>query len=88
MKKTSEMTLDELLEKIDELQNNKALSDEFLIDRGCRTRDEIGIGEYSYGIIMMPVDFIFPYLEELRDIKKEKIKCNQNMENVQGVLRN
>lgn len=70
MTKTSEMTLDELIKKIDELQNNKALSDEFLIERGCRTRDEVGIGEYRYGIIMMPVDFILPYLEELREIKK------------------
>jgi len=62
--------LDELIKKINMLQNKRALSDEFLIENNCRTRKEIGIGEYNYGVIMIPVDFVLPYLLELQDIKK------------------
>lgn len=62
------MTLDELINEIKKTIKSRDLSDEFLKERGCPTRDEVGVGEYSYGITMVPADWILPYLEQLQEI--------------------
>jgi hypothetical protein len=64
------MRLKELIDKMINESNSRSLSDEFLQETGRgRTRKEIGIGEFSYGIVMVPVDWVIPYLEELYKIK-------------------
>lgn len=68
------MKLEKLLEEMEEKMNNKDLSDDYLLENNCSTRDRIGIGEYSYGIVMVPCSWVYPYLEELRRIKLEKIE--------------
>lgn len=62
------MTLDKLINEMKEAINSRDLSDEFLKERGCPTRNEVGIGEYSYGITMVPADWVLPYLEQLQKI--------------------
>ena len=74
MKKEQEEAVTNLIKLIDEIEEKdrkKGLSDKYLRDHGYLTREDIGIGEYSYGIITVPVDFILPYLKELRNIWKK-----------------
>lgn len=61
--------LEELLSEMEEKMDNRDLSDEYLREYNCSTRQEIGIGEYAYGITMIPCKWVYPYLEELRRIK-------------------
>lgn len=66
------MKLNELIKEIKEINDNRALSDEYLAKHGYSTRKEVGIGEYSYGIVMCPVDLVLPYLEELVELRSSK----------------
>ena len=66
------MELHELLNEMKEKMRNRDLSDEYLREHDCSTRNEIGIGEYSYGITMIPCSWIYPYLEELRQLKAKE----------------
>lgn len=34
-------------------------------EHGYLTRENIGIGEHAYGIVMVPEDWVLPYLKEL-----------------------
>jgi len=62
------MKLDELIEKIEEINDNRSLSDEYLKQNGFTTREEYGIGEYSYGIVTIPVDWVLPYFSVIKKI--------------------
>lgn len=64
--------LDELIKEIETKSKARGLSDEYLYEHGYMTRGEIGIGEYSYGIITIPEDWVLPYLKELKEIWKKK----------------
>lgn len=64
--------LEELIEEIQEKINNRDLSDDYLSECGCATRDEIGICEYAYGITMIPCEWGYPYLIEYRDLLQKK----------------
>lgn len=66
------MNLNELIKKIEETNDCKSLSDEYLAEHGCSTREDIGIDEYSYGIVMCPVDWVLPYLKELVELRSYK----------------
>ena len=63
--------LNDLIEQIEQANKRYSLSDQYLEENNHLTRDEIGIGEMSYGIVMIPVDWILPYLKQLRDLKEE-----------------
>ena len=60
--------LNQLIEEIENKERSKVLSDSYLSEHGYMTRNDVGVGEYSYGIIMIPTDWVLPYLKELRDI--------------------
>lgn len=64
--------LNELLEDMEIKMRNRDLSDSYLSGCGASTRDEIGIGEYSYGITMIPCSWVYPYLKELKQIKENE----------------
>ena len=68
------MKLEELLNEMEERMNNRDLSDEYLSNNGNSTREEIGIGEYNYGITMVPCSWVYPYLEELRRLKIQGVR--------------
>lgn len=70
MKELSEMNLDELIEIIEEHMKARELSDEYLKEYGHETHDEYGIGEYGYGIVTIPCEFILEYLKELQQLRK------------------
>ena len=63
--------LNDLIEQIEQANKRYNLSDQYLEENNHLTRDEIGIGEMSYGIVMIPVDWILPYLKQLKDLKEE-----------------
>lgn len=63
--------LNDLIEQIEQANKRYSLSDQHLEENNHLTRDEIGIGEMSYGIVMIPVDWILPYLKQLKDLKEE-----------------
>lgn len=75
---TKEQKLDELIKEIEKKDKARGLSDEYLREHHYMTREELGIGEYSYGVIMIPTDFVLDYLKELQEQqeankKKDKI---------------
>lgn len=59
------MELEDLIETMKERMLHYDLSDAYLSHAGNSTREEVGIGEYSYGITMVPCDWVIKYLEEL-----------------------
>ena len=67
--------LDNLIFQIEEHSKARSLSDEYLKAHERNTREDIGIGEYAYGIILVPEDWVLPYLKELRNLWwEEKLK--------------
>ena len=62
MKKPENLRL--LIEEIESRANSKSLSDGWLKEHGNNTREDVGIGEYAYGIVMVPEDWVLPYLKE------------------------
>ena len=65
-------TLKALIEMIEEESGRKSLSDGYLRDHGGHTRDEIGVGEYQYGIVMVPEDWVLPYLKRLYELYSQR----------------
>lgn len=65
--------IEELIIEIKEKMLHRDLSDEYLREHNHSTREEIGIGEYAYGITMIPCEWILPFLEEL-ELAKEVLK--------------
>lgn len=63
--KTNKKILKKLIDDMNEKRNHIDLSDDYLMDNGHPCRDEVGIGEYAYGITMVPVSWVLPYLVEL-----------------------
>ena len=57
--------LRQLIEAIESKSQSKSLSDEWLEANRHSTREDLGIGEYAYGIVMVPEDWVLPYLKEL-----------------------
>lgn len=56
--------LEELIAEMKSKMQSRDLSDEYLSNNGNFTRSDIGIGEYSYGITMIPCKWIVGYLED------------------------
>ena len=71
-----EKDLNQLIEIIEETCRSQDLSDGYLIDHNQSTRHNIGIGEYAYGITMVPASWVLPYLKELKEIKDEPKDLN------------
>lgn len=64
------MELEKLIEEIQEKMQARDLSDEYLIEHNCSTRKDIGIGEYQYGITMVPCEWVLPFLLELKEKRR------------------
>ncbi len=54
-----------LIQKMEEVDRRRGLSDNYLKEHGCNTREDIGIAETSYGIVTVPIDWVLSYLKEL-----------------------
>lgn len=65
------MNLDDLLNEMSEKMRNRDLSDEYLREHNNSTREEIGIGEYAYGITMIPCEWVYEYLSDYKRVLKE-----------------
>ena len=65
-------TLKALIEMIEEESSRNSLSDGYLREHGSPTRDEIGVGEYQYGVVMVPEDWVLPYLKRLYDLSLQR----------------
>ena len=48
--------LRQLIEAIESESKRKSLSDEWLEEHGYSTREDMGSGEYAYGIVRVPED--------------------------------
>ena len=62
--------LNRLIENIENISSRYDLPDSFLLDKGLSTRYDIGIGEYSYGITVIPCEWVLPYLKKLQEVEK------------------
>lgn len=65
-------TLKALIEMIEEESSRNSLSDGYLREHGNHTRDEIGVGEYQYGVVMVPENWVLPYLKRLYDLSLQR----------------
>ena len=74
------MNLDDLLNEMSEKMRNRDLSDEYLREHNNSTREEIGIGEYAYGITMIPCEWIYKYLSDYKRVLKENEIYKKNSE--------
>lgn len=61
--------LEDLIKDIRSSMSARDLSDGYLSENGNSTRDEIGIGEYSYGISMIPCSWVIKHLENYLKLK-------------------
>lgn len=63
--------LDKLIKQIETINNNRALSDEYLENNGLSTREDYNIvGEWGYGIVWVIVDYVLPYLKQTHQLHK------------------
>ena len=63
--------LDKLIKQIETIDNNRALSDEYLKSNGQCTREDYNIvGEWGYGIVWVIVDYVLPYLKRVLELKE------------------
>lgn len=67
------MNIEKLITEMKEKMLHRDLSDEYLREHNHPTREELGIGEYAYGITMIPCTWILPFLEDLK-LSKEALK--------------
>lgn len=65
--------LNSLIFQLEEYSKRKSLSDTYLKEHEYNTREDIGIGEYAYGIVLVPEDWVLPYLKELSKIWNKKL---------------
>ena len=80
------MNLDDLLNEMSEKMRNRDLSDEYLREHNNSTRDEIGIGEYAYGITMIPCEWVYEYLSDYKRVLKENEHKTEKIENQKAIL--
>lgn len=66
--------LDSLILQIEEHAKARSLSEEYLREHEHNTREDIGVGEYAYGIVLVPEYWVLPYLKELSNIWENKLK--------------
>ena len=52
-----------IIEEMETKINKYDLSDKYLKDNDKPTREEIGIGEYAYGITMIPCSWVIKFLK-------------------------
>lgn len=63
--------LDKLIKQIETINDNRALSDEYLKNNGLSTREDYNIvGEWEYGIVWVVVDYVLPYLKQTQQLHK------------------
>lgn len=74
------MNLDDLLNEMSEKMRNRDLSDEYLREHNNSTREEIGIGEYAYGITMIPCEWVHEYLSDYKRVLKENERLQKENE--------
>ena len=80
------MNLDDLLNEMSEKIRNRDLSDEYLREHNNSTREEIGIGEYAYGITMIPCEWVYEYLSDYKRVLKENEHKTEKIENQKAEL--
>lgn len=62
------MELDDLLKEIEVKMSSRDLSDSYLAEEGYETRADVGIGEYVYGITMIPCEWVYNYLLDYKKL--------------------
>lgn len=76
MEADNQKMLDDLIEEIEEKMRARDLPDSYLKEHNLETREDIGIGEYSYGISMIPCEWVYSFLLDLQ-IKNKTVKAQQ-----------
>ena len=80
-------SLGELVKQIEEIDNRRALSDEYLIERDEAPRSEYAPAEeWGYGIVWAMSDYVLPYLKELQALNKENTRLKELLKNMEEAL--
>lgn len=80
------MNLDDLLNEMSEKIRNRDLSDEYLREHNNSTREEIGIGEYAYGITMIPCEWVYEYLSDYKRVLKENEELKNKLKEKDKII--
>lgn len=77
-------SLGELIKQIEEVDNRRALSDEYLIERNDAPRSEYAPAEeWGYGVVWAISDYVLPYLKELQALNKENARQKELLKECQ-----
>ena len=82
------MSLDDLLNEMNEKMKTRDLSDDYLREHNNSTREEIGIGEYAYGITMIPCKWVYEYLSDYKRVLKENEQLRTEMNSLKEDMSN
>lgn len=63
--------LKQLIDRIEAASRANSMSDDYLKEHGYQTRDDIVIGDYVYGIVMVPEDLVLPHLKRLLSLSEQ-----------------
>ena len=65
-------SLNNLIEFIKSTDNHQALSDNYLKENNCATRNEYNPAqEWGYGIVWVIADYVLPYLEQIKAMQEQ-----------------
>lgn len=80
-------SLGELVKQIEEVDNRRALSDEYLIEIDNAPRSEYAPAEeWGYGIVWAMSDYVLPYLKELQALNEENARLKELLKNMEEAL--
>lgn len=80
-------SLGELIKQIEEVDNRRALSDEYLIERNDAPRSEYAPAEeWGYGVVWAISDYVLPYLKELQALNKENARQKELLKECKDII--
>lgn len=67
------MTYEDVIKAFDNASNERALSDEYLQECGCQTREDVEIAnELRYGIVYLRDDAVELLIARIKELEKQK----------------
>lgn len=74
--------LSQLIKEIQETDNNRSLSDDYLDEIGAFSRKKYNPAqECEYGIVWVIIDYVLPYLKQLQSMQAEIDRLREAFEN-------
>ncbi len=77
-------SLNNLIEFIKSTDNHQALSDNYLKENNCATRNEYNPAqEWGYGIVWVIADYVLPYLKQIKAMQDQIADASKKVEELE-----